>query len=206
MHLHKYLQTTHPALLQAFYRSNWILRVNGMLQFWKDLTHQGSKMSQRESSCLLMEDFWSRLNFTIWNRVFTLPFWKLLKPWTLSFQTDTITAKAVSPLKCLKQRTNMRFILHLKDLVLHLSVRTWDTFSVIMLAVSLKWCWEERDLTNQTLLKTLSPYILSWYTRTWLSRISLATRKPIAALLSFHFTAQIWRHYNYWTVHELSDL
>ena len=25
----------------------------------------------------------------------------------------------------------------------------------------------------------------------------------IAALLSFYFEAQVWRHYNYWTVHEL---
>ena len=28
----------------------------------------------------------------------------------------------------------------------------------------------------------------------------------IAALLSFYFEAQGWRHYNYWTVHELSDI
>ena len=29
---------------------------------------------------------------------------------------------------------------------------------------------------------------------------------PIAALLPFYFEAQVWRHYNYWTVHELSDI
>ena len=28
----------------------------------------------------------------------------------------------------------------------------------------------------------------------------------IVALLSFYFEAQVWRHYNYWTVHELSDI
>ena len=28
----------------------------------------------------------------------------------------------------------------------------------------------------------------------------------IAALLYFYFEAQVWRHYNYWTVHELSDI
>ena len=28
----------------------------------------------------------------------------------------------------------------------------------------------------------------------------------IAALLSFFFEAQVWRHYIYWIVHELSDI
>ena len=28
----------------------------------------------------------------------------------------------------------------------------------------------------------------------------------IATLLSFYFEAQVWRHYNYWTVDELSDI
>ena len=30
--------------------------------------------------------------------------------------------------------------------------------------------------------------------------------RSIAALLSFYFEAQVWRHYNYWTVQELSDI
>ena len=29
------------------------------------------------------------------------------------------------------------------------------------------------------------------------------TRAPIAALLSFHFKAQSWRHYSHWTIYEL---
>ena len=32
------------------------------------------------------------------------------------------------------------------------------------------------------------------------------TKGSIAALLSLYFEAQVWRHYNYWTVHELSDI
>ena len=32
------------------------------------------------------------------------------------------------------------------------------------------------------------------------------TKGSIAALLSFYFEAEVWRHYRYWTVHELSDI
>ena len=49
------------------------------------------------------------------------------------------------------------------------------TFSEVMFVMKLEQCWEEKDLTNQNLLTTLSAYTLSWYTPTWLSTISLAT-------------------------------
>ena len=45
---------------------------------------------------------WSRLNFFIWNLVFTLQLRVLLRPWTVSFEKDRITSKAVSQLKCPK--------------------------------------------------------------------------------------------------------
>ena len=57
--------------------------------------------------------------------------------------------KTVSQIKGLNERKELRFNLPMKDLVLHFSVRTWDKFSVTMLARNLEWCWEQEDLTNQ---------------------------------------------------------
>ena len=74
-------------------------------------------------------------------------------------------------------------------------------------AMNMEWCWEEEDLTNENLLSTLSAYTLSWYTRTWLNTKSLVTRKPQnCVVFLLFFKTQCWRHYNYWTAQELSDL
>ena len=53
MHLHNFSQTKHWALLQTFYQSNWIWKVNGRLQFQKDPTHQCTKLLPRENLCFL---------------------------------------------------------------------------------------------------------------------------------------------------------
>ena len=45
------------------------------------------------------------------NLVFTLPLRLFMKPWTLSFKKDTITAKVVSQLQCIDERKQLRFIL-----------------------------------------------------------------------------------------------
>ena len=78
-------------------------------------------------------------------------------------------------------------------------------FGAIM-AENLALCWEEKDFTNQNLLTTLSAYILSGFTRTWLSAISFALRKSHCCIFSFCFRTQTWEYYNYWTVLELSDI
>ena len=127
---------------------------------------------------IVEKSFQIQPSFAIWYPVSTLPLRILLKPWTLSFKKDAITAKAVSQLKCLEERKKLRVTLQMKDMVLHSLVRTWDIFSVAMLAVNLEWCWEKKDLANKNLLTTLYAYSLSWYTRTWLSTKSLVTRKP----------------------------
>ena len=54
-------------------------------------------------------------NSTLWNLVFTLPLRILLKLWTLSFRKHTITAKAVSQLKCLQELKKLTFTLGMKD-------------------------------------------------------------------------------------------
>ena len=103
MLLHKPFHKIHSVLLQTFYQSNWIWKVNGRLRFRKNLTHQCTRMSQRKSLCFLVKNFQSRLNFTLWNPVCILLLGILMNPLPLSLKKDTITAKAVSQLKCLEE-------------------------------------------------------------------------------------------------------
>ena len=163
-------------------------------------------MSKRGYSCFLTRKFQSCQKSIIWNLAFTFPLRILLKSWTLSFKKDTITSKIVSQSKCLEEGKKLRFTFQMKDLVLHSLVRIWDTFSEVLLEMILEQCWEEKDLTNQTLLTTLSAYTLSRYTRNWLSTISLTTRRLHCCVVFLFFEAQGWRHHNYWTVIELSDI
>ena len=74
------------------------------------------------------EKFQTRLNFTIWKPLFTLPLQMLLRPWKLSFKRNAITVKAVSQLKCLEERKNLRYTLQMEDLVFPSLVQTWETF------------------------------------------------------------------------------
>ena len=47
---------------------------------------------------------------------------------------------------------------------------------------------------------------LSWHTPTWLSTISFGTQRFHCCVAFFLFRKWRWRHSNYWTVHELSDI
>ena len=71
-----------------------------------------------------------------------------------------MSTENVSKLKPLEKRKKLRLSLRMKDLVLNFSLRTWDTF-LDMLAINLKWCCEENDLTIQNLLENFSAYTLS---------------------------------------------
>ena len=76
-----------------------------------------------------------------------------------------------------RRRQRKRFTLQMKDLVFHSLLRMWDTFSALMLAKEWEYCWGGKDLSNHNYLTTFSTYTLSWYTKTWLGTISLATRR-----------------------------
>ena len=67
-----------------------------------------------------------------------LPLRTFLKPRSLSFKKDTITAETVSQLKCPEGRKKFRFTLLKQFMVLHSLVRTWDTFLEVMLAMNLE--------------------------------------------------------------------
>ena len=54
-HLGNYFQTKHSARLQAFYRSNWIWRANGRMQFRKKPTHRCTKNLQIRNLCFLID-------------------------------------------------------------------------------------------------------------------------------------------------------
>ena len=65
----------------------------------------------------------------------------------------------------------------MKDLVLHSLVWTKNTILEVELASNLECFSEEKNYKNQILLTISSTYTLSWYTRTLLNTISLATRR-----------------------------
>ena len=133
------------------------------------------------------ENVHSHPNSTVWTPVSSLSLLILLKPFLLSFMKDIITAKALSKLKCLKERKNVKITLQRKDLVLRFLKRTGDTFSVATLPMNFELCREEEDLKKQKLLTKLSAYTPSWYTQTWLSTILLATCRPQCCVVFFPF-------------------
>ena len=138
MHLLNYFQSKHVAHTQTFYQSNWIWKVSGRLQFWIYATHQCTKLSRRETLCILTRNFQGRQNITILIPVFTLPLRILLKPWTVSLAKNTITAKILSQLKCLEERKKLRFTWQMRDLIFHSLVQIWGTFLEVRLVINLE--------------------------------------------------------------------
>ena len=168
-------------------RNNWIWNFNERLHFWKYPAIIVLRCYRGDVDVFFdKENFQCRQKFKIWKSVCTFLIQILLKPWTLSFKKDTITAKMVSQLKCLEERNNLRFILQRDDLVLLFSW-TWGTSSKVMMAMSEEQRWREKDHTNQFMPTTLLAYTLSWYTKIWSTTILLGTRKFFVALLSIYF-------------------
>ena len=92
--------------------------VNGRLQVQGNRTHQDEKFLHRKSSCFMTRTLQNCSNFITWNPVFNHPLCKLSKVWLLPWESDTITAKDVSQLKCLKERRKKKFTWQIKNLVL----------------------------------------------------------------------------------------
>ena len=176
MPLRNFLEIWHWVHWQTFYRSNWIWKVNGKLQFWKYPNHRYTKVSHRESS-FSNEKFQNRLIFTICNPVFTLPIRILLKPWTLFFRKDTVTAILVSTNK--RSRRKQKHDIYLaneRSGLVFFSTNLGHTFVTIS-ARNLEWYGEEIDLANLHLPTTLSAYSLSWYIQPSLCTKFLMTQK-----------------------------
>ena len=77
----------------------------------------------------------------------------------------------------------------------HILITMWETV--------LRYWWKEKDLMNHNLPTTLFVSIRRWSSRVqhcWRLKNSLAT------MLSLYLKAKGRRHYNNWTVHELSDI
>ena len=173
--------------------------------FFKNTLPVNVPKCHRKVHVFWLKKLLKRQNNTIWNQFFIYPsLTDIVAAMNSFFQERHILSEScITGKNCVEERKRLIFILQMKDLVLHSLVQIWDTFSEVMLAMSLE-CWEEKDLTSQILPSTLSAYTLSWYILTWLSTFLLATRRPhycVAFLL-----VQSWIHWNYWTVHELSDL
>ena len=119
-----------------FYGNNWIWKVSIRLHFRKYPSRQWTKTSQRENFCFIDKKVSKSTDFNFWNPISTLPLWILFKPWTL-FQKNTITAKIVSPTKCLEERKKLTITLQVKQLVSHSSVRIRNTIPVYQIAIAM---------------------------------------------------------------------
>ena len=193
MHLHSYSQTTHSALVQTFCPSNSILRVNGKLQFGKNLINQCAKMSQNESSCFLTKTFSKSVKvLSNGTRSFYPSLTDVVEAMKTLIQKKNNDCENCITAKMSRKRKNWRFTLQMENMVLHSLLRTWDILPKTMLVSILDWCLEEKDIINPNLQMTLSAYTLSWYTRTRLSTDSLPTGRLhcCVALFLFHSSRQ----------------
>ena len=207
MHLLNFFQTIYWDLLQIFYQSKSIWKVNGRLQFQKKSTHQCTKMLRMVTLCFMAKRFQIHQNCFTWNLVFTLSLRILMKSWPFSFRKDKIKAKTVSKLKCLRERKKLSFTLQMKALVLHFFRTDLGHIFGSNVGNELGVMLRGKGPHKPEFAYDIVPHTLSHDTHRpdWV-QYRCRHKGSIAALLSFYFEAQVWRHYNYWTVHELWDI
>ena len=192
-----------------FYQSNWIWKVNGRLQIQKYPTHQSTKMLLRENICFFDKKPWKSSEFYY------------QEPSLYSFITATVEAMNTLIQERHNQKDNF-----VSSITVNVSRRTQEVETYIanersglaFISTDLGHIFESRVRNefgvmlkgkgpqNQNLLTTWSAYTLSWYTRTRLNTLSLAKPRLHCCVAFLFFDAQGWRHCNYWTVHELSDI
>ena len=149
--------------LTIYYRTNWIWRVNGRLQFPKSPTRLCTKISQMGSLLFLIGNIQRRQNFTIWN-----PGWPIEYGSCWSYQhahsRATITKKAASRLSKVSRRPQkIEIYLGIEESGPGFSSTDLGHIFQVILEMNLEWCWEELDLTNQKLQMTLFANTRSWY-------------------------------------------
>ena len=78
-----------------------------------------------------------------------------------------------------------------EDMVLHSIHRTWETISVVMFAGNLVRCWEEKNIRNLILFRTLSRYILSIMICTDLVKYTIVGDTNASLLRCFPFLTKL---------------
>ena len=178
MHLCNCFQTIDWALLQTFYQSNWIWKVNRRLQFQKNPTHQCTKTSRWEKFIIFDEKIPKSLEFYYLepSLVFTLPLRLLLMPRTFSFKKDRIKARVLSPLKCLEERKKLSYLAYEGSGVAFFST---DQEHIFGSTVGKKFglILKGKGLHKPELAYDNVRTHLSWYIQTWLSTLLLVTQK-----------------------------
>ena len=156
------------------------------MQFWKHLSRQCIKMLQRKGSCFLIKKLPKSSQFCYLE---TGP-----HPSVTDFveAMSTLIQERLNPNEsCITaevSRRTQKFEIYLANEGSGLAVfgKYMGHFFGSNVGNDLEWCCE-KDLTNQKLLRTLPTCNLSWYTRTWLSTLSLETRKPHCCVAFFSF-------------------
>ena len=103
-------------------------KVNGRLQFRKKPTHQSPKMLQSERSCF----------FTGNSQSFYLSITDIIEAMNNLIEERHNHSKNCITSKVSRRTQKVEIFLQMEDLVLHSLVRTWDTFSAVMLAKNLE--------------------------------------------------------------------
>ena len=157
-----------------------------MLNFLKFPNQRGTKISHRESSCFLIKALRTSQIFTFGIPLYNLQILNVLKPWTLLFKKDTITASYITVTVYRGRQKNETYLKNEEsglpvfkvDLRYFFDKLVCNEFGLML---------RGKDLTNQNLLFKFYANSLSWCTHTLFITISLATQKLhcCVALLSF---------------------
>ena len=130
----------------------------------------------------------------------------MLKPLTLSFRKNTTAAEAVSQLKCLKDRKKIETYLANERSALAILSTDLKKFFGSIVGNEFELMWGKLGPNEpEFAYELVRMHSLMIYTN--LIEYNTLGVTKIALLRWFiHFEAQGWRHYNYWAVHELSNL
>ena len=156
-----------------------------MLQFWKYLTHQCTKMSQRESSCFLKKKLQKSNEFDYLEPGLYPSVTDFFEAMNNLFQEKHYNSESCITVIVCRRTQKVEFYHANAGSALAIVSTDLGHISVATLAMNLDWCWNEKDITNQNSRTTLSGYTLSWYTET--CRISSATWRHYCCVAFFSF-------------------
>ena len=204
MHLRNYFQTIHWALTETFYQSSWIWKVNGRLQFPKNPTHQCTTMLLMESSWYLTMKVSTLSKFYYLQPSFNPPITDFFIAMNTLIQgrynhnenciTVKVSRKTEKVVICLASEGS-GLALFFADLRQIFGSNVGNEFGVML---------RGKRPHKQKFAYIVRIHSLMIYTDLIKYNIVGDTRPPLLRCFLF-FEAQVWRHFNYWTVHELSD-
>ena len=113
-------------------------KVKWRLQPRRYLTHHCTKMSRRDNLCSLTKKISKSSKFYYLELGLYPSITDIVEATDTLIQEKHNHSENGVTVKVSRRTQNLRYTLQMKDLVLHFSVRIWDTFSEVMLIMILK--------------------------------------------------------------------